>query len=641
MAYSVLDEYTILDIEANGLLKEATLIHCLSYKTFRNGKLVAQGSFTDYNSIIQFIAETKVIVGHNIIRYDIPLVEKILGIIVTATLIDTLILSWYLIPDKKFKHGLEAWGERLGIPKPVITDWNNLSVQDYVHRCEQDVEINVLLFNSQLAHLSLLYEADIPSITRVIMYLCYKLDCAKEQEEVKCKIDIDLVNTSLRDLRVLRTEKVDALISAMPRNIKFKKVKRPSKVVKKDGSLSSAGQKWYQLLQDNNLPSDYTQAVMVKILDEEGNPGSHSQLKDWLYSLGWQPITFEFRKNAKDEVNKVPQIYDDDEVCQSIKDLFEIEPALEHLNMLSLIKHRIVIFKAFLKEKDENDYVIASIAGVTNTLRFKHKLPIVNLPKVSKFYGAEIRGSLIAPNSTDYVLCGSDMSSLEDTTKQHYMYFFDPEYVMQMRVPGFDPHLDIALLAQMLTVSEIEEHKLYSTTKGAEGLDHSETRGKAKTVNFAGVYGAGPPKIAQSTGMPLEQAQQLHKTYWDRNKAVKQVSAAVKVKKIKLNGVEQMWLFNPVSKFWYSLRYKKDIFSTLNQGTGVYCFDLWVRQVRSRGIKIMLQYHDEIAFCLLAGREQEIERILLESIEQVNENLKLNVPLGVSVDFGNNYAEIH
>lgn len=636
----MLSKYTVLDVESNGLLGQATIIHCLSYKTFLNGELIESGSFTDYNDIIDLVTSLEVIVGHNIIRYDIPLLEELLEITISALKIDTLALSWYLIPDKKFKHGLEAWGERLGVAKPLINDWENLTIEEYINRCETDVVINTLLFEKQLEHLNILYEANQSDIERLINYLCYKLECAREQEEVKCKVNIDLIRSSLVELRALRTEKVQALIQAMPRNIKFKEVRKPSKTIKKDGSLSAAGVKWYELLQEHNLPSNYNEAVMVKILDEEGNPGSHSQLKDWLFALGWQPRTFEYRKNSKGDLNKIPQIYDDDEVCESIKVLFDIAPALENLNMLSLIKHRIIIFKSFLTEKDEYNYVKAEIAGFTNTLRFKHKLPIVNLPKVSKFYGQQIRGCIIAP-SNEYKLCGSDMSSLEDTTKQHYMYFFDPEYVEQMRVPGFDPHLDIALLAKMMTEEEIEEHKLYSSTKGEQGVNHSEIRGKAKTVNFAGIYGAGPPKIAQSTGMPLEQAQKLHTTYWKRNKAVKQVSASVKIKKIKIGDVEQMWLFNPVSKLWYSLRYKKDIFSTLNQGTGVYCFDLWVREVRNRGIKIMMQYHDEIAFYFPAGREQEIERILRESIEKVNGYLNLNVPLGVSVDFGDNYAEIH
>ena len=73
----------------------------------------------------------------------------------------------------------------------------------------------------------------------------------------------------------------------------------------------------------------------------------------------------------------------------------------------------------------------------------------------------------------------------------------------------------------------------------------------------------------------------------------------------------------------------------------VYCFDLWVREVRKRGIKIMLQYHDEIAFPLLDYEKDIVEAQLKEAIEAVNNTVKLNVPLGVSVDFGTNYAKIH
>lgn len=214
------------------------------------------------------------------------------------------------------------------------------------------------------------------------------------------------------------------------------------------------------------------------------------------------------------------------------------------------------------------------------------------------------------------------------------MYFFDPEYVTQMRVPGFDPHLDIAVLAGMLTPEQVEQHK-------TKEVDYSEIRNKAKTVNFAGIYGAGPPKIAQSTGMSLEQAQKLHKTYWERNKSVKQVANACEVKTVELDKEIQMWIKNPVSNFWYSLRYEKDKFSTLNQGTGVYCFDLWIREVRKRGIEIMLQYHDEIAFPLLQQDKGIVELKLKESIEAVNRLVNLNVPLGISIDFGKNYSQIH
>ena len=648
-------KYTVFDLETDGLLDDVSKIHCLSYAMYEDGKLVNKGSITDYKKISYFVLHQEVLVGHNITRYDIPVLEKLLDITVEARLVDTLGLSWYLYPNR-IRHGLEVWGEDLGVLKPTIVDWRNLSIEEYIHRCESDVEINSLLFQKQIGYLVNLYEANSTQINNIVNYLGYKLDCAKEQEDVKCLIDIEVVDKSLEELYAMRDEKIANLVEVMPLNIGYKEINKPNKMFRKDETLSVAGVKWMNLLAEEGLPLDYEDVVTIKISEENGNPGSSTQLKNWLFGLGWEPRTFEHRKNKAGDVKAVPQIYEEDGVCSSIKELYPIEPALENLDMLSLINHRVSIFEGYKAAMNNEGYVRAEVAGFTNTLRFKHKKPIVNLPKVFKFYGEKVRGAIIAPGP-EYLLCGSDMSSLEDTTKQHYMYYFDPEYVSQMRVPGFDPHIDIGVLSRIITQEESDFFKWYNDTKKEikEGLsnhvfstrentkmkDIGEKRGKAKVVNFAGVYGAGPPKIALSTGMSLSQAKTLHKTYWSRNKSVKQVAASVKTKTITIDGEEQMWLLNPVSGFWYSLRYEKDKFSTLNQGTGVYCFDLWVRQVRLKGIKIMIQYHDEIVFYLRVGEEDQVNTYLLGAIEAVNNSVKLNVPLGVSVDFGNNYAEIH
>lgn len=621
----------VMDIETDGLLENVTKIHCLSYLNIDTDDKIV--TLVDYNEMKKLLLQDNLeICGHNIVRYDVPALEKLLSIKITARLIDTLALSWYLYPMKT-KHGLEYWGDELSVKKPIILDWTDLKIEDYIHRCENDVEINSLLFLKQLNYLTLLYDANITQINNLINYLVFKLDCAREQEELGCKVDRQLVLTSLQELQALKEEKISALIEAMPKQIKYKEVKKPSKTHKIDGSISSAGEKWYSLLLEYNLPEDYDEIIMVKVSEEPGNPSSTIQLKDWLFSLGWTPRVFEYRKNTKDEVNEVPQIYVNDEVCDSIKDLYEIEPALENLDMLSLINHRIGIFESFLKSMNSNDFTKAEVAGLTPTFRFKHRKPCVNLPKKSKFYGEQIRGSIIRP-SENHLLCGSDMSSLEDSTKQHYMYFFDPEYVIQMRVPGFDPHLDIAVLAGMLTPEQVEQHK-------TKQVDYSEIRNLGKVVNFSSVYGAGPPKIAQSTGMPLQQAQKLHQIYWERNKAVKQVANACQVKTTKVEGEVQMWIFNPISKFWCLLRYEKDKFSVLNQSSGVYCFDLFVKYVRQQGIKIQMQMHDEILFPFLIEEQQLITDKLNFAINKVNEIVKLNVPLGISIEIGTNYVNVH
>ena len=553
--------YTIFDLESDGLRGMVTTIHCLSYqKITSTGEVISKGSYEHptKEQINNLFSESEYIVGHNIIRYDIPVLKDMLAITKPGGMIDTLALSWYTWPNR-IKHGLEVWGDDLGVQKPEITDWQNLTMAEYVNRCETDVEINKRMFLQTLNYLMILYSGDISKVHNCMNYLSYKIECAQEQEDNKITINKSLVENSLTTLYQERSTRIDNLAEAMPLKIDFVNKTKPEKLTKKDGSISVAGHKWLELLNSKNLPEDFEGDVLVEKSREPGNPASKIQLKDWLYSLGWVPQTFEHRKNTEGEVKAVPQIYDGTEVCRSIKMLYDVEPALEHLNLLSLVNHRISVFEGFLKTMDSNNMAAATVAGLTNTLRFKHSKPIVNLPKPGKYFGREIRASIIA--TPGQVLCGADMSALEDTTKQHYMYYYDPEYVTQMRIPGFDPHLDIAVLAGILTEEQAEEHK--------QGIvDHSAARSKAKTVNFAGIYGAGAPKIAQSTGMSLLDAQKLHKTYWERNKAVKLVAKNAKHKTVKFNGQEQMWLLNPISGFWYSLRTEKDKFSTLNQGTG-------------------------------------------------------------------------
>ena len=49
----------------------------------------------------------------------------------------------------------------------------------------------------------------------------------------------------------------------------------------------------------------------------------------------------------------------------------------------------------------------------------------------------------------------------------------------------------------------------------------------------------------------------------------------------------------------------------------------------------------EILFYFNPKDKDKITKILLESMEVINKNIKLNVPLGCSIDFGKDYAEVH
>jgi DNA polymerase I-like protein with 3'-5' exonuclease and polymerase domains len=624
---------TIFDIETDGLLDTLSRLHCLVAHTYEDNQLLEETIVTNPLELANFLSNQEILVGHNVKRYDFPAIEKLTGYKHTGQVIDTLALSWYLYPNEA-EHGLEVWGERVGVAKPVITDWENLETEDYINRCRQDVVINSIIFGNFINYLKELYQNE--DYHRLMAYLTWKLDCAAEQEANPLTIDRDHCKKVLQDILTLIDEKKANLANAMPKVNKYTVKKKPSKMFTVKGELTKAGVNWLELLAENDLEADFEGEITLIKSTEEPNPTSTTQLKAWLFSLGWQPTVFNYVKE-NESTRAVPQIQDKDKkLCPNILVLAETYPVLNELKGLFMLQHRIGVLNGFLECSNEQGKMSAQIAGFTNTLRFKHKKPVANLPSVDKPYGKEIRGAIIAPDD-NHLFCGSDMSSLEDTTKQHYMYFYDPDYVTQMRIPGFDPHLDIAVLSGMLTPEQVNEHKLFEATKGEQGVSYKKVRTKAKIVNFSGIYGAGPAKIALTTGMSFEEATLLHKIYWERNKSVKQISKDCVIKEVK----NQMWLYNPVSGFWYSLRIIKDSFSTLNQGTGVYCFDTHIRNVRKQGIVISLQYHDEIGFSFLKKDQQEVKNKLNKAIELTNKALSLNVPLGISIDIGKNYAEAH
>ena len=613
---------TVFDIETDGLLDELTKIHVMSW----SNDMGEVEHTHDYDEMRYVLLNTGTLVGHNIIRFDIPAVEKLLGIKVKARLIDTLALSWY-INHTRMKHGLEGYGEEYGVPKPVIKDWNTLTPQEYAHRCDEDVKINNRLWRDLDLKLNKLYKDTPEDKDRLIDYLSFKLDCAREQEELRWKLDVPKAQAAYDEISRLKEEKVEQLADAMPKRILERMATKPKVMHKKDGELSSHGEKWVALCKEYKQ-SVTTIGFKVKTGEERGNPNSNDQVKYWLRSLGWEPRTFKFVRDKKSgDTRQIEQVRKGSDLCQSVRELSSNDPAVDLLDGLTVLTHRAGILKSFL-EGHTDGYLQASVAGLTNTFRFKHFKPLVNLPSVDKPYGDVIRGCLIAPEG--YVLCGADMTSLEDTTKRHYMKPLDPDYVNEMSREGFDPHLDLALHAGLIKQSDIDMHN-----SGERSL--KELRKNYKVVNYSATYGIGAAALARGTGMSKKASQTLLDAFWSRNWAIEKVASGVTTKEV----LEGMWLKNPVSGFWHSLRSEKDRFSTLNQSTGVFCFDTWVALCRKNGIKCVGQFHDEVIALVERGKEGHVEEVMHDAAIKLNEKVKLNVPLGTDVQFGNTYADIH
>ena len=612
---------TVFDIETDGLLDELTKIHVLSW----SNDMGEVKHTHDYDEMRYVLLNSETLVGHNIIRFDIPAVESVLGIKVTARLVDTLALSWYLNHDRP-KHGLEGYGVDYGVPKPVIDDWDSLTPEEYAHRCDEDVKINNRLWRDLDMKLNKLYQ-DPDDKWKLIDYLTFKLDCAREQEEMQWKLDVDKAQAAYEEITRLKEEKVDQLAEAMPRKV-LTRVATPPKVMrKKDGELSSHGHKWVEICREHYQPVTSTK-IVVKTGEERGNPNSNDQVKDWLYSLGWKPRTWKFLRDKKTgDERKIEQVRKGSELCQSVRELSSVDAAVDLLDGLTVLTHRAGILRSFI-ECHKDGWLQASVAGLTNTFRFKHFRPLVNLPSVDKPYGDVIRGCLTCPDG--YTLAGADMTSLEDTTKRHYMKPLDPDYVEEMSREGFDPHLDLAKHAGVITQDDIDKHN--SGERSLKAL-----RKNYKVVNYSATYGVGAAKLARETGMSQAEAKTLLNAFWSRNWSIEKMSGKVRTREL----FGSMWLLNPVSGFWHSLRSDKDRFSTLNQSTGVYCFDTWVSICRKNGIKAVGQFHDEIIALVKKGEEGAVEKIMHDAAIELNDKVKLNVPLGTDVQFGNTYADIH
>jgi len=608
----------VIDIETDGI--NATKIHCMVVQKVGEGLGIYVGD-DNIRDFLLGLSNDDRLICHNVRRYDHPTLERILKIKIQAALVDTLALSWYLYPEVA-KHGLEAWGERLGVAKPEITDWENLTVVEYVHRCKEDVKINTLLWEQQEADLNLLYEGD-PS--RLIRYLDLKMRQAALQEASRWTLDVPAASVLLGTLESLYGDSTALLGKNMPRIPVYKTKKAyTGDPFNRYGGTNKIFTKWVAFCTEQGYPEDHKEDITFLDSYKEPNPGSVPQVKDWLEQLGWKPCTFKFSSTGK----SVAQVRKGDELSPSVKLLLSVHPELKCLEDMTVIKDRIGTVKRLL-DNAEGGTVEAAVQGLTNTLRFKHAI-CVNIPSARKPWGAEIRALLTAKGGN--VLCGADLCSLEDRTKQHSMYKYDPEYVEDMQADDFDPHLDLALAAGAVTPAQVAWYKAGNREPAVVQIRHNYKGG-----NYACTYGVGVTTLASQLGISRKEAAAIHKAYWKRNWALKEIAKDAVTKR----SLDKMWLWNPVAELWYVLRSDKDIFSTLNQGMGTFCFDMWVAYIIRHVPQLTAQFHDEVILECQPEEKPKIMQLLYNSIQGVNNLLRLNRELECDVQFSTNYAGVH
>jgi len=99
--------------------------------------------------LVEYLNQADTIIGHNIIGYDIPAINKLATTQVSkdVKIVDTLILSRlaYYDKDPSFSHSLRAYGERFKFPKGDHSDWTKYSPEMDAY-CKQDVDVTVKVY---------------------------------------------------------------------------------------------------------------------------------------------------------------------------------------------------------------------------------------------------------------------------------------------------------------------------------------------------------------------------------------------------------------------------------------------------------------------------------------------------------------
>lgn len=657
-------KFVAFDMECNGLLHELTKMHCAIVYDYDEGVFY---EFTSIQELGEFLSSHPdwMLVCHNCYDFDNRALRK-LGLDVKNKWIDTLGLSWYLDLDRP-KHKLEGYGEEFGVAKPEVEDWHNLSVEEYLHRNREDTKIQALLWKRQWEKLLYLYKNEKDAM-RCVDYINFKMQLLALKSDTKWKIDKPKVEGHISEWCHLVQEKKTALERVMPNVEKKASRNPPKKPYKKNGELSATGLRWKELTEKNNLPFEHEEVIKEVVGYNEPNANSSDQLKSWLFGLGWEPRTFEYKKEEKTDeelaeekaknlgrkVSKtkyraIPQIgIGKGEICKSIVELIDKEPAVKELVGLGVLNHRIAIMKGFIKH-ERDGYIEAGAGGFTNTLRLKHRSPLANIPAPRTIYGGDIRGSLTCEEGE--ILLGADIKSLETNVKHHYIKPIDPGLVFLESQEGFCEHLQNAVLAGDITEEDMEWWK--ECDKKGEWDDKerekrvSEGRSNGKQTTYSAQYGIGAKAYARDAGCSEAEAQSRLDAYWRHNWSIKEVAKNTIVKKDKSG---QKWQWNPVNKLWYWLKEDKDRFSTLVQGTGSYIFDKWAENVIlictenwNVNPKFVADFHDELINRLRDNEKSKdkMREVVEQAMKRVNEELNLNVAMEVDVKFGKRYDEIH
>lgn len=445
----------VIDCETNAL-RNPTKIHCIVAKDIDADELytfVGQECKREFPS---FIRRATLIIGHNIINYDCPVLSNLTGCVFQRSYVrDSLIISRLLEFSLQGGHSLEAWGKRLGIEKKgtSITNWEEFTIE-MLERCVSDVEINHELYDHLLTKARIDYK-----------------DTFKKA--VVCEHEIAWICQDMHDDGFgFDIEKAHALYEEIQKTVN-----------QIDGELQTAFPPKVETIQLKTKSKEIVTPF---------NAGSPKQIVERLEGH-WKPVEFTEKGQAK--VSEANLATLGDEAPEAAKRL------VERLLLSSRLRTLDQWFEAY---DTRTRRIHAGFTGLgTWTGRMSHKEP--NLGNVAAPKSIKYRGQLLAQLATSYGgrmrelwrvegedtwLVGTDAEGIQLRIFGHYIN--DIEFIQAAvsgtKEAGTDPH---SLNARILQCS----------------------RETAKTFIYAFLLGAGDRKIGEILGVSTKAGRAAKERY--------------------------------------------------------------------------------------------------------------------------------
>lgn len=617
----------IFDIETNGLYQELDTVHCISIKVDDEATKVYTSrdlgnTAGTIEEGLELLLKADVLVGHNIINFDIPAIQKVYpDWQPKADLHDTLLMSRLAYPNimltdanrktippkLKGSHSLKAWGYRLRKYKEEYEEqWEYLSI-DMIEYCRQDSEVTYAVYNKLLTR-------NIPDEAIWLENEYAKVISRQEKYGVYFNIE------AAQKLHVGLLEEVDRaeeeLLKVFAPLQTWTPKNYPKIAIKKNGDKSQV------LLNQELIGCHFNEDMEWGYFKEvHFNPSSRQHIARWLQEVyGWKPTEFTEKGNII--------------INEGILDKLEFPEGkvlAHYFNVTKLIGQLAEGENAWMKHLRGN-----RIHGSVNTLgavtrRCTHSHPnMAQVPSSRKYKGHEARELFCVPKGKKMVGCDAD--GLELRTLSHYLSRFDSGRYAKI-------------------VDEGDKKKgtdVHNLNRKAAGLDDRDV---AKTFIYAFLYGAGDEAIGSIVNGDSKKGRKLKDKFLKANPAIRKLIEKV-IETYKTTGT-----LRALDGNLYHIRSSHSALNTLLQGAGALVMKYYLVFLDKNLSKIftnsatgdmlgieyefVLNVHDEVQIECDEGVATEVARICEATFDEVTEYLNFRIPLRGTADIGDSWADTH